>query len=437
MKDLSQIIGLPVCLEGSELRFGAGVVCEESLVRTGAEMRDVLQDPDAPVPEIAYRMYRGVSLEQDREALKEAGLRFDLTVIPAGRFGLEVPKTYGHFHNKPAGSQLAYPELYFVVSGRAIFQLQEGASLSFLVLAKEGDAVRLPPGYGHVTHNAGGEPLVLADIIARDCQGDYRLYKLMHGAAMYLLDTGGGVPCPVGNPHYGFAATPGLVSPDPEHSVRRILLDLELPLYTNLVRAPARYEWLVKPQVYRNYFAGLPWFVPDFDRSWVAKDLEQIANSIPAPRMGFLAEVILESGRIIGTGQGRSGLVVRAFIMRLAQLGLTAYCVGESNTPRIVAGDLLVACSGSGETATTLHHARVARETGALVAAVTRNRASSLAALSDVTVELPVREEESPQLGRTLFEQAAFIALDALVTHLARKLGLTTEDLLKRHANLE
>ncbi len=53
--------------------------------------------------------------------------------------------------------------------------------------------------------------------------------------------------------------------------------------------------------------------------------------------------------RIFGCASGRSSFILRGFLMRLMHLGYTVYFVGETTTPRIRPGDLLVVnpCSPS------------------------------------------------------------------------------------------
>ena len=52
--------------------------------------------------------------------------------------------------------------------------------------------------------------------------------------------------------------------------------------------------------------------------------------------------MIEEASRIFVAGAGRSGLCIRAAGMRLMQMGKSTYIVGETITPSIQAGDLLV-----------------------------------------------------------------------------------------------
>src|SRR5215207_4915860 len=84
------------------------------------------------------------------------------------------------------------------------------------------------------------------------------------------------------------------------------------------------------------------------------------------------------ASRIFLLGEGRSGLVGRMLAMRLMHLGHQVYVVGETTTPSIGGGDLLIAISGSGETGTVVMMAEGARKTGAQVAAITANSESRL-----------------------------------------------------------
>ncbi len=59
---------------------------------------------------------------------------------------------------------------------------------------------------------------------------------------------------------------------------------------------------------------------------------------------------ILAAGRVYVAGAGRSGLVAKAFAMRLMHIGYDSYVIGETITPAFSRGDTLVVFSGSGET---------------------------------------------------------------------------------------
>jgi len=159
-----------------------------------------------------------------------------------------------------------------------------------------------------------------------------------------------------------------------------------------------------------------------------------------------LTEAVLRADRIYVAGGGRSGLMARALAMRLMHLGLVTYVVGETTTPAIQGGDLLLACSASGETHVTVLVSQVAREAGARVFAITATPDSPMARQADQTIIIPApskrsgprpEAEPSAQYGGSLFEQALLVLLDAVSAEIGRRLGRGPQDLASRHANLE
>ncbi len=157
--------------------------------------------------------------------------------------------------------------------------------------------------------------------------------------------------------------------------------------------------------------------------------------------------------KILVMGAGRSGLVGRAFAMRLLHLGYTVYVLGETIVPRIGGGDIVVAISGSGRTKLIVTAAEAAKQVGATVIAITSYPDSPLARIADIVVEVPgrtkiAREEDYfarqilgiheplAPLG-TLFEDTVMVFLDSVVVELMDRLGKTEEDLRAVHANIE
>ncbi len=160
-----------------------------------------------------------------------------------------------------------------------------------------------------------------------------------------------------------------------------------------------------------------------------------------------LEEQIGGARRIFVAGAGRSGLVMRAFAMRLMHLGLHVHVVGDATTPSIQAGDLLVVGSGSGETESLRGMARRARQAGAALALVTTVPSSTIGGLADTVIRLdaPSKAAQVPgtaarasiQPMGSLFEQALLLLLDTLVLRLAAARGASPEQMFARHANLE
>jgi 6-phospho-3-hexuloisomerase len=162
---------------------------------------------------------------------------------------------------------------------------------------------------------------------------------------------------------------------------------------------------------------------------------------------------IENSEKIFLMGAGRSGLAGRAFAMRLVQLGLTAYVIGESVTPSMTKKDLLIAISGSGETNSVINAAKTAKGVGSKVLTVTSYPDSSLGKISDQVVKVRGRTKidiEKDHLKHqiegthssltplgTLFEDTVMIFFDGIIARLMTHLKTKEIDMKRRHATLE
>jgi 6-phospho-3-hexuloisomerase len=179
--------------------------------------------------------------------------------------------------------------------------------------------------------------------------------------------------------------------------------------------------------------------------SRIAQEIVKALKGISDREAALLLDRIQKAERIFFAGAGRSGLMVRAFAMRLMQMGLTCFVAGETVTPAIRKGDLLLIGSGSGETRGLLNMALKARETGADVALVTAVRGSSIGQQAHMSVIIPTASPK-PTLGYpvstvqprgSLFEQGLLIFFETLVVMLMERMNFKPEDIFKRHANLE
>jgi 6-phospho-3-hexuloisomerase len=154
-------------------------------------------------------------------------------------------------------------------------------------------------------------------------------------------------------------------------------------------------------------------------------------------------------------GAGRSGLVARAFAMRLMHLGLTSYVIGETVTPALDKGDLVVVFSGSGETRSIADIAESAKAIGVRLCLITAKRDSRIARIADRRVIIETRGDDAgdggvefeirQMMGRhksfaplgTLFETASVIFADAVISRLMEIKGINVETLKGRHVNIE
>lgn len=165
-------------------------------------------------------------------------------------------------------------------------------------------------------------------------------------------------------------------------------------------------------------------------------------------------DIIIEADNVFVTGAGRSGLAAKAFAMRLMHLGVSAYVVGETISPAINKGDCIIAISGSGETNTIVSAAKIAKNRGSKVLAVTSYPESTLGKLADTCLLVKGRTMQEVDdenymkrqiygnytsltpLG-TAFELTTLVFLDAIVSELMEKMHQTESDLKARHTVLE
>jgi 6-phospho-3-hexuloisomerase len=175
----------------------------------------------------------------------------------------------------------------------------------------------------------------------------------------------------------------------------------------------------------------------------IAAEISGVLAAVDQEKVEQLGQAILEAQGVFVCGAGRSLLMMKAFAMRLMHLGLHAYVVGETITPAIRAGDLLIAGSGSGETRTTLAMVEAARQRGARTAAITAHPESPIAQACDLVLEIPAAivgissQQVSDQPPGSLFEQSLLAIGDGLILWLMERLGATYEDLRARHTKLE
>lgn len=165
-------------------------------------------------------------------------------------------------------------------------------------------------------------------------------------------------------------------------------------------------------------------------------------------------DIIIGAENVFVTGAGRSGLAAKAFAMRLMHLGVSAYVVGETISPAINKGDCIIAISGSGETNTIVSAAKIAKNRGSNVLAVTSYPESTLGELADCCLLVKGRTMQEVDdenymkrqiygnytsltpLG-TAFELTTLVFLDAIVSELMEKMHQTESDLKARHTVLE
>jgi 6-phospho-3-hexuloisomerase len=189
----------------------------------------------------------------------------------------------------------------------------------------------------------------------------------------------------------------------------------------------------------------------------IAEFAAKASRLINASQIDRMTEVLVDlyhrKGKVLVMGAGRSGLVGKAFAMRLLHLGFNSYVLGETIVPSISRGDVAIAISGSGRTGLIVEAADAAKKVGAYVIAITTYPESPLGQLADLVVMVPGRSKVSKMddyfarqilglheplapLG-TLFEDTAMLLLDGVIYYLMMKLNVTEDEMRSRHANIE
>jgi 6-phospho-3-hexuloisomerase len=198
--------------------------------------------------------------------------------------------------------------------------------------------------------------------------------------------------------------------------------------------------------------------IPEFMQQ-MAETLIKSVLTLNHHQMDVFFHEILSARRVFVAGAGRSGLIARAFGLRLMHLGLSTYVVGETITPAFVSGDTLVMFSGSGETHSMVSICGTAHDLGGRVCLVTASPDSRMSRLADCVVNLGdltgyySRDKNSFEIRQltgnyrsvttsfaplgTLFETLALVFSDAVISALMEAKKAKVHDMQDRITNVE
>ena len=187
----------------------------------------------------------------------------------------------------------------------------------------------------------------------------------------------------------------------------------------------------------------------------MAGRITEIANSIDKEQISAFIQAILDAKRIYVMGAGRSGLVAKSFAMRLMHTGFTSYVVGETITPAIAEGDLIIAFSGSGNTKTIADIAETAKNFGVKVALISSDENSRIGKIADYMIRIETQRDPIAKdsheyeirqmigayrsfapLG-TIFETSSLIFSDAVISTIMTMKKIDESELKRRHTNIE
>ena len=145
------------------------------------------------------------------------------------------------------------------------------------------------------------------------------------------------------------------------------------------------------------------------------------------------------TGRVVVTGIGKSGIVGQKIAATLASTGTAAFYLHPAEAIHgdlgmILAGDVVLALSHSGETEEVVALLPHVRRRGAKIVALTGRRGSTLGREADAVVEAAIREEACPlNLAPTASTAAQLAMGDALAMALSVEKGFRPEDFAALH----
>ncbi len=170
-----------------------------------------------------------------------------------------------------------------------------------------------------------------------------------------------------------------------------------------------------------------------------AAAIRSLADSLDGAFDTAVALLHGTTGRVVVTGIGKSGIVGQKIAATLASTGTPAFFLHPAEAIHgdlgmILAGDVVLALSHSGETEEVVALLPHVRRRGAKLVALTGRRASTLGKEADAVVEAAIREEACPlNLAPTASTAAQLAMGDALAMALSVEKGFRPEDFAALH----
>lgn len=171
--------------------------------------------------------------------------------------------------------------------------------------------------------------------------------------------------------------------------------------------------------------------------TYILDEVKRTIERVDEETVNHIVETLATAPKIFIYGVGRSGLVGKAFAVRLVQMGLNVHFVGDTTTPIVQKGDLVFIISNTGDTMSAVQTANIVRRIGAVVISITGSNNSKLGIASNTVLELVQPRDDMKKrmapLG-TIFELSSMVIVDSMVPLLMTRLGQDETSLRRRHA---
>lgn len=175
----------------------------------------------------------------------------------------------------------------------------------------------------------------------------------------------------------------------------------------------------------------------------VLEELKTVLNKVDTNEIDSAIQLIEHADKIFFTALGRAGFMGKSFVMRLMHMGKEVYVVGETNTPNFEKDDILIICSGSGETKQFIQIAEKAKSLGGKVLLFSATQGSTLTRIADcsIIIQAPSKKQtdsefQSCQPMASLFEQGILLTGDSMILTLMEN-GANNDKMFQKHSNLE
>jgi glucose-6-phosphate isomerase len=241
------------------LTFEEGMIPESSNSKYFAQIKNLAYDSNGTADDtLCYTFYQNLIREKDRALFATRQYTNGITLLMPGLTGGECRKNSGHYHDYVEGHSNTFMEAYEVLTGEAVFLLQESHNFEkpeklkverlIAVHASAGDKVIVPPFCAHCVSNVGEGPMAFGNL-AVPCPLRYEPIQEKHGFGVYILKEADGILRYVSNPAYHDL-------PEVQECRAKEAPDLGVfkarSLYESFVKEPKLFEFLYEPEKYEK-----------------------------------------------------------------------------------------------------------------------------------------------------------------------------------------
>ena len=240
-----------------ELSFGEGVLCDGGSDKALGKMEGLYESlGGCDLDQRVYWAYRNICRKEDEPLWVPRGLRYDITVLLPGSANGELFKTSGHYHGFAEGQSLPYPELYEVLTGSVAFVLQRSPLLQSdgsgaepvdevrIIEVCEGEAIVIPPLWGHASVNTSEGPSAFSNIAVVDTPLLYGPVQQRHGMIRRVV----GDDVFITRRHNDCWNSNPFSIMDCPVEVPDLGIVFGKPCYETYVDGPDRYDYLLHPE---------------------------------------------------------------------------------------------------------------------------------------------------------------------------------------------